>query len=85
MGNSVSCAPYLCVPGGACSTICNTNADCIDGNVCNDQRACVAPADDAGAKASGGCSMGARDDSTWTLSLAVLGVLGAVARRRRMG
>jgi uncharacterized repeat protein (TIGR01451 family) len=77
-----SCAPYAC-GADACRTSCGGDADCTAGGSCA-QGTCSAPGPGNGWHVQGsGCSTGGTS-SVWP-SLAALGLLGLLRRRRGRG
>lgn len=49
--NNLDCGAGQKCAGGKCGAECASSSDCIDGKICNERGACVAP----GATAGGGC------------------------------
>lgn len=86
-GQSVDCAPYLCVPDGSCRTSCASSDQCAEGRVCNQDSRCVAPpsAEEEEKKTEEeGCSVHpTRDGRSWLPLVVAAWFVGATRRRGR--
>lgn len=82
-GATVDCAPFVCESGGTCKASCAVSTDCVAPAVCDPSGACVTPS--APTEGDGGCAFGAPGRSGPAFTVAGVGIVALLARRRRGG